>query len=238
MKNLETRRDNPSEMSPSNPEGEKETFNVESFLVEPKNDHREAIESATKHGSSFQKEYTEYIDKIQGLTKKIGEVPGFLRKKTMGKILIDLGAGGGHRMQDLAKKIGAKVYIKVDKTFGKDETPFDPSNDLSAGKMDGEMQVVTIKDDLLDFISRIPDGSVCITINGINSSLIEGGDYHDELAEEIGRAMHPDGVVFGRSSDCLTILSRRFSVQRIREAKLKLVNTLGEFFNIHFLEKN
>lgn len=70
----------------------------------------------------------------------------------------------------------------------------------------GEPVITLVKADMLDFLEYVPDNSSCIVINGIDYTLGITTEYHQALAAEMARACKPGGIVFGVTSDSLTIV--------------------------------
>ncbi|MEI8230108.1 MAG: hypothetical protein WCG83_03135 [Candidatus Peregrinibacteria bacterium] len=62
---------------------------------------------------------------------------------------------------------------------------------------------VYIAADMLDFVARMPAGSACLQINGIDTTQIQAFEYHQALAREIGRVIRGGGIVFGCDSTAL-----------------------------------
>ncbi|MEK7158043.1 MAG: hypothetical protein AAB733_00510, partial [Patescibacteria group bacterium] len=50
-------------------------------------------------------------------------------------------------------------------------------------------------EDMLEFVKRLPDGSVSFLMSGIDETIITRNFYSRPLSEEMGRAMHRNGVV-------------------------------------------
>jgi hypothetical protein len=169
----------------------------------------------------------EEVIKNKKYIQKKEEVRAFLKDKLKGKILVDLGSGmgfirgalmpeswgGKSSMQKIAQELNASVCIGVDKytyncecAIGK---PTDPSVDLARKEeVEEGTQTVLVSADMLDFLSRLPDSSVCITINGVDSRVIKNEEYHRALAKEIERVVGKNGVVFGVNSSSLSIINR------------------------------
>jgi len=147
----------------------------------------------------------------------IPEVVSTFAESLDGAILCDLGSDG--RM-DLSAAINkASLFISVNKY------PGGVKSDLIDNPKVGDLRMVEFKDkltgtvlvpgvlrhiyvraDLLNFVSRLTDCSVNITINGIDSDLIYVEGYHEAVAQEIMRVTKPGGVIFGNSSVALYII--------------------------------
>ncbi len=210
---------------------EKEIFDIANFLVEPKIDYGgliKATEEESKLGNWDKKALsTPYASDLENILlgfEEVGtdaeetekeriEAISFLKERLHGKVLVNLGAGVYGSMQSLARESGTTTCIEIDNFFPEDATDSSPSVDLSPNKKNGEMQIVTVKSDMLDFLSRLPDESACITINGIDEEIIKNKDYHRALIEEIKRVLPKGGIVFGRNSSCLYLVSE--SLERI-----------------------
>ncbi|OGF23390.1 hypothetical protein A2Y83_02410 [Candidatus Falkowbacteria bacterium RBG_13_39_14] len=133
--------------------------------------------------------------------------------------LIDLGGGTMPTMAKFAETSKSEFYINVEKNWP-DENPINPKKDI-ADKRDKEeylkMQYVVVKDDMLDFISKIPDNSANFTINGINYQIIKNQKYHKALAQELVRATKEGGIIFGVQSDVFNYLSGEEFKDKVRE---------------------
>lgn len=140
-----------------------------------------------------------FSDKYEDGTKKSSKtleadtaVRAFFKNKLEGKILVDLGGGYGV-MEKFAKKMGVSVYINVDRLLpGHQEAKPDSTIDLSkAEQSTNKTQVIEVKADILDFISRLPENSVNITINGMDVMMLDTcGAYADEYRDSL-----PDTVL-------------------------------------------
>ena len=77
-----------------------------------------------------------------------------------------------------------------------------------------------IKEELLAFTSRIPDGSVNFTINGIDLNLISSDRYFEALWREIARATEPGGVVFGVNASDMDSMNELYGFERFHFGSL------------------
>lgn len=146
-----------------------------------------------------------------------------------GRPLVDLGGGFYDGLQKIAVSLGVSTYINVDKfafTYPEKPNPFVDSfeemakqegEDVDPSEMkDGETQLVHVKADLLDFVSRMPDNSTNFTINGIDLLILGSRPYHEALAKEVSRATFPGGLVFGCASPVLDYLEKSPSFREVR----------------------
>lgn len=156
------------------------------FLTGSYDEYKSSLEKPENERDDYDKEIIQYWET--------------LKSKIVGKILIDLGAGEvKNDLRNLAHELGATTYIRVD-AFNPWEGEasqygWDAKRDLSKGEMLGETQIITIKDDMLDFLSRLPeDESICFVINGL---IITDLAYNKTLLTEIERVLSPGNIVFG-----------------------------------------
>lgn len=142
----------------------------------------------------------------------------YLKEKLRGRMLIDVGGGFASYMAELAKKVNAKTYINIEFTLRgmpKPETsPIGPEyNPLKGTRREHEfehlpeeerkfpLESIDVKTDMLNFVSRLPSGSCCFVVNGIDFYIAKYPEYRKALLEEIKRATENGGVVFGIGSD-------------------------------------
>ena len=167
------------------------------FLIDGYNTYKSLIEKPEDTRDDYDKENILYWET--------------LKSKIAGKILIDLGAGEEKNdLRNLANELGATTYVRVDAfnpwTGEGSQYNTDTKKDLSKGEMIGETQIVTIKDDMLDFLSRLPeDQRICFVINGITEDIAAVPAYHRKLLHEIERVLSPGNIVFGKNSTVLRI---------------------------------
>ena len=128
-----------------------------------------------------------------------------------GNTLVDLGCGFPHYLNIavLAKELGAKGYIGVDKNMGnmgtkitanyvnlKADFPNGPLRGVGIGekysKEDKRTNIpedsILVRIDMLDFISRLPSNSFNFTLNGIDTSILNTKEYTEAVIKEIIRA--------------------------------------------------
>ena len=129
----------------------------------------------------------------------------YMNEKLSGGMLVDLG-GGEETMIELAQKYGVKLYICIDAQI---ELPSNPDGKIFhvvSDRMVGDMRVVAIQCDMIDFLARMRPGLANFVINGIDLSLIEFDDFHAVVAYEVFRNLPKGGIVFGYDSRVLELL--------------------------------
>ena len=93
-------------------------------------------------------------------------------------------------MAKLANLCGARAYINVDRFTDLN------SNEFITSPASEVLEKITVHQDMLDFVSKIPtDAQVCFIVSGINTDLIKNINYHQELAKEMTRAAAVDGLI-------------------------------------------
>lgn len=127
----------------------------------------------------------------------------FFRKRLGKKILVNL---GGIATGEFANFLGISTYICVDRYAYPDDIPADPCKNVD-DKTIGSTHILYVKADMLDFISRIPDNSVSIQIDGIDNTIIPDENYQEALAKECMRVIEKDGLIFGNNSTALELIS-------------------------------
>lgn len=187
-------------------------LNLKDVLVEPKSDYREIIDRVNNQRTDVEWEedlQTNFADNIyrelaQEQEKADEQLKQQLLEGVEGQVLLDLG-GGGISSEMIAEKLKAKALVCVNKHLFSSSEEEDPSEDLTHGSKSGDTQVITIKADMLDLLSRMPDNSVSVMVNGIDTEIINDEEYILALAKEIVRTLSSKGVVFGVNS---TVLDR------------------------------
>jgi hypothetical protein len=117
----------------------------------------------------------------------------FLRQKLQGTTLVDLGCGDYllSRGRTLAKEFGVSTYLGVDKAIKEGDIP---------NSVDG-MKIFLKSEDMLVFVSKLPNNSANFMIHGIDRTILQRTEYVDMLIQEISRAIKEDGVFFGGYSE-------------------------------------
>ncbi len=204
------------------------------LLQEPGKDYSHLIRKIEKFDGKYAEilrtNYSEiWDDYIFKRTNADINIDSLFQKALPDETLVDLGGAAG-RLSELAGKYKAKMYLDADLyPYGADDPePADPTkgniniNDyydvITNTKMfEGSIKKLIVRSDMLDFASRIKDGSVNLTLNGIDSFIIKDPKYHEALANEIARAAKPGGIIFGNHSTSLMMLVKMIEGGPLRD---------------------
>lgn len=140
---------------------------------------------------AYWEEHTEWMRQVRGDERN--RLFGSLR----GKTLIDFGGSKGREVRNFAENLGVHLLVNVDPTHSKQELGTIFRCDLHYQKYLGDMLTVA---------SKLPNASVNVVINGIDSNIITEIEYHRAMAAEIARITEPGGLVFGDRSTALSYL--------------------------------
>ncbi|KKU68540.1 MAG: hypothetical protein UX89_C0003G0042 [Parcubacteria group bacterium GW2011_GWA2_47_16] len=156
--------------------------------------------------------------------------PDFLEKLShdlRGDTLVDLGGsvpiseGKLTTMPNIAREIGVREYITVDSAgLMTDKTEVDRvvevNFDLYTKVDTPETEVLAVNADMLDFVSRVTDGSANFVLNGIDGNVIRDEEYREELVKHVVRATKLGGLVWGNTSVVEKPLSENENFQPVR----------------------
>jgi hypothetical protein len=121
----------------------------------------------------------------------------FLEKHLLGNNLVDLGAGYANTIQLLCKKLGVNTYVKVDDFYQirpkKAVEENIPSNESNVG----DLHIIEAKADMLSFVTLMKDNSGNFVLNGVDECVIPSKEYTLALVNELVRATHLGGIIFG-----------------------------------------
>ena len=133
------------------------------------------------------------------------KVVNLFKERLRDSILVDL---GGRNLDKLAEAMECKGYIGVDKYNWYKDQPLDPTENLSKNSDYKNTQNISVKADMLDFLSRLPDNSVSISISGIDNAIARLPEYHNALVKEIARVCKRGGIIFGVESTSLDKINK------------------------------
>jgi len=132
----------------------------------------------------------------------------YLESLLQGKLLVDLGAGYSGDVSHFSHWVGASKYIGVDllnpmhfKTneageIIQDDDSRDPENRESLFWHQDEL---FFQEDMLRYVSKLPDNFCNIVINGIDSCVAGTSEYIELLCRHISRVVK-NGIVLGVNS--------------------------------------
>jgi len=169
---------------------------------------------------SMDTEYSNYwqiaLDENEGRVDE--NILGIFKEKLTDKIVVDLGGGKETMRQAIGfSGIYPSLYVNVDKFL------FDGDDDLnrktsqgfpygvSSLVWQGEKNInhLEVDAEMLGFLQYIEDNSVdAISLNGIDVIIAGGTGYHEELGQQIYRALKAGGILFGVDSRAIELLSR------------------------------
>lgn len=160
---------------------------------------RDQYTIATSAGQLFWKDLGKHYPGSEGI-----KLENFIKEKLKDKTLIDLGGGWeiNHLDKEKITELGIKKYQVVDKLpFGRQERNEAIMGKVSHLNVPDDMDATHIQDDLLHFVSRLPDNSSNFFMGAIDSYVIPEGKYWEYLAEEITRATENKGIIIAVNSD-------------------------------------
>ncbi len=114
----------------------------------------------------------------------------FIKEKLSGETLIDLGCGEPGYTDAHLKELDISLASYV----GVDKKEFD-QRWVEESRKQGGFPVEYINEDLLRFVSKIPDNSANFLISGIDEDVLRDSEYRKRLMAEIMRATKQGGLV-------------------------------------------
>lgn len=159
-------------------------------------------------------------------------------KNLKNQVLVELGNGEDPKdFQNFLKAYGPNGYIGID-TINRLRSDRvrrveDYGNIMYHDTDKGDpLEGALIYGDVLRVISRLPDNSVSLTMNGLDSGFVHmDTPYGQRLMQEIIRVLHPRGIVFGYTPEAgiLSELAAQPSIKSIQP-------TMPEY-GIYFMQK-
>ena len=121
------------------------------------------------------------------------EVQEIFSKKLAGEIIIDIGCGSkSDFVLESLDKYNIKEYVGVDK-----ELPEEIEQELKSYRKEHKYNINYKESDMLIFLSKLPDKSVNIIMNGIDDDILTNDEYWKKLVEEITRVVKDGGIFTG-----------------------------------------
>jgi hypothetical protein len=108
-----------------------------------------------------------------------------------GQVVVDLGAGETLFGYAIADNFGAKGYVGIEPIFAEKLV-----REVEKEKHNGT-PIAVVKEDMLNFLRRLPGDSVSLLCSGIDGDIIPEMDYREATAREIARVLDPEGVYVG-----------------------------------------
>ena len=125
-----------------------------------------------------------------------GDIKKSIKDKIKNRNLIDLGTGKSFLKAALFfKKMEPLEFIGVEKFNKSDTLVFEES--LKENNIKGKYVV----DDILLFLSKLPDNSANFFMAGVDFGVISNEEYWERLKKEILRTIYKDGIFVGYGSD-------------------------------------
>lgn len=124
--------------------------------------------------------------------KEMEPIKNILEKKLDGKSLVDLGCGRNDGNLPLSLKIPLKEFTAVDIDVPEKE---DQIYSIKKMKENGIKNASIVKEDLLRYVTNLPDKSTNFFLSAINDDVIMEEKYWKYLSEEISRVTEDKGIV-------------------------------------------
>jgi hypothetical protein len=193
--------------------------NYELGEITDANKSRNIVQLPTALGTSFSrriygKKYKPN-DKESKVSEQIRDKIGEVFKD---QVVVDLGSGYRPFGYLIADQSGSKGYVAVEPAFAAElvneitrllnpdldkSEIFPPVIELKdKDHILKKIPTAVVREDMLDFLRRLPPESVSILCSGIDENVLPdnkfGSDYMEAVAREILRVMHPDGGYVGQ----------------------------------------
>lgn len=125
-----------------------------------------------------------------------------LKDKLHDQTVVDLGSNLYFLgVSESLKNLGIKKYIAVDKFADINRPKIKQIKERVMPRMEKEFGLEFKNEDMLSFISRLPDNSVNYVMNGIDDTIIQNEKYWQVLAQELHRTTVKNGIVTGFHSE-------------------------------------
>ncbi len=147
------------------------------------------------------------------------ELVSFLLAKLKDELVVEIGARSMGYIARIADQAKAAAYIAVD-AYVEPKKSKDPHVVIEADDMKN-IQSIQIQADMLDFLSKLPDNSVTVVMNGIADFI--DTQYAEALAKEATRVAKKGSLIFGNHSSPLPILAKNKNLL-LKNQELKIWN--------------
>lgn len=228
--------------------------------IKPGNEKYDGIESGHQGNTLYDRFAPNIIRDMQGILLT-PETLVALKGRFKDKVVVDLGAGDMSWTYFLSVALGSKGYVGVEKfqgdlledklrdadlgtmlfywaqiskssAYADDSFKNDPDWKSEYKSLSKLIPASVVKQDILSFLKRLPDGSVNVLTFGVDDMVLPSTEYRNAVAEEIKRVLHHDGMYITDSSSIPVEGFRSFSDDRAGSQF-----TLFKFSETRFLVK-
>ncbi|MBI4145672.1 hypothetical protein HY493_05730 [Candidatus Woesearchaeota archaeon] len=119
-------------------------------------------------------------------------------RRLRGQTLVDIGCGMSGAGYLIACRFGVRSYVGVDVFF---ENLRPDARPCLPGAVEDRIPVAWERQDMLDFLTRLPERSVSVLATGIDVCVIPSFKHLQRIGEQITRVLHDDGLAITYSSD-------------------------------------
>jgi|SRR3989339_1276063 len=150
-------------------------------------------------------------------------VQSIFRKFFPNSVLIDLGGGGFSGVRFVAQNFEKINYVNVDRnavyTEEKDRETEESNTFKTINEKDDDddkekgNKYLSVRADMLDFVSHLQSGVYNFSINGIDKAIIDNEEYHKYLTQELLRVSEPGSLIFGTKSRVLKFLNEEAQLE-------------------------
>ncbi len=143
------------------------------------------------------------------------ELQRVMNEKLRDKLLVELGGDSYFPVW-----FGVDTHIVVDRYLERspensNKTPSQPFK-IHDFRKRGEVKIIRVPADMLDFVARIPDNSIDnFLMAGIDGAILPNEEYQEFLTREIVRATRLGGIIFGAHWIAPTFLEKNPLVKNI-----------------------
>ncbi len=163
----------------------------------------------TKDYAQFTAEYLEPEEPLFSSEKEQERVRNLVQQGVQDAVVIELANAGRlapGALSGVICRMKPKAFIGVDlyNPGFRSQGPNPIRNILPSNSRELEgVPCAQIHSDIFRFLAHVPDNSVSISINGLDSPVLRS-DTYEFLLKEIERVCKPGGIVFGNGVQCLS----------------------------------
>ncbi len=150
----------------------------------------------------------------------------WLRSHMQGSTVVDLGGGRACLAAQLAEPLGVMRWIVVDIAHAPHAArrcDVDLHPQLQALPFSTSASVMRVAADALQFLRRVPDGSISAVVGGLDLDVVDDDGWHCALSRELARTVAPSGVVLHTESTCARWFERSGLLAQARSPFLDAV---------------